>query len=144
MVFEVHLGGRDSGFAYGTVNRAKIEFNERFGEVMQLSDAQVMTFVIAIVVPLSLLIYSNSRISDAKETLRAETAKLAIELRSEMELLRRDLNGEMSSLRKDLNGEMSIFRKDLNGEMALLRRDMNAGFERIESAFKIHILEHHN
>jgi hypothetical protein len=84
---------------------------------LQLTDAQVMTLAIAIIVPLSLLIYSNSRISDAKETLRAETAKLAVELRSEM--------------------------KDFRNEMELLRRDMNAGFERMENALKIHLLEHH-
>jgi hypothetical protein len=82
---------------------------------MQLADAQVMTIVIAIVVPLSLLTYSNSRITDAKETLRAETAKLAMELRSEM------------------NG--------VRNEIQLLRRDINAGFERMETALKIHVLE---
>jgi hypothetical protein len=91
---------------------------------LQLTDAQVMTLAIAIIVPLSLLIYSNSRISDAKETLRAETAKLAVELRSEM---------------KDFRNEMELLRRD----MELLRRDMNAGFERMENALKIHLLEHH-
>jgi trans-2-enoyl-CoA reductase len=102
---------------------------------MQLSDAQVMTLAFAIIFPLAMLIYSNSRIgdvkadlgakvNDAKETLRAETGKLAVELRSEM---------------KDLRSEM----KDLRNEMALLRKDMNSGFERIENAMKVHVLEHH-
>ena len=95
---------------------------------MQLSDAQVMTLAVAIIVPLSLLIYSNSRISDAKETLRAETAQFAAELRSEMKQLAADLRGEMLQL---------------HNEIELLRRDMNAGFTRIENAMRIHVLEHH-
>lgn len=39
-----------------------------------MNDSQILTIAIAIVVPLSLLLYSNSRISEAKETLRAEMA----------------------------------------------------------------------
>lgn len=39
-----------------------------------MTDQQVLTIAIAIVVPLAMLIYSNSRITDTKEVLRAETA----------------------------------------------------------------------
>ena len=95
---------------------------------MQLTDAQLLTACIAIIVPLSLLIYSNSRISEAKETLRAETAKLGAELRAETVKLGAELRGEMTELR---------------GEIQLLRSEMAAGFVRIEQAFKMHVLEHH-
>ena len=37
-----------------------------------MTDSQILTLAIAAVVPPSLLIYSNSRITDAKEVLRAE------------------------------------------------------------------------
>jgi hypothetical protein len=37
-----------------------------------MTDAQLITLEVAIVLPLSMLIYSNSRITEAKETLRAE------------------------------------------------------------------------
>ena len=37
-----------------------------------MTDPQMMTLALAIVIPLSMLIYSNSRITEAKETLRAE------------------------------------------------------------------------
>jgi hypothetical protein len=37
-----------------------------------MTDAQLLTLAVAIVLPLSMLIYSNSRITEAKETLRAE------------------------------------------------------------------------
>ncbi|HEY7391368.1 MAG TPA: hypothetical protein VH640_22830 [Bryobacteraceae bacterium] len=37
-----------------------------------MTDVQLLTLAIAVIVPLSLLIYSNSRITEAKETLRAE------------------------------------------------------------------------
>lgn len=39
-----------------------------------MTDQQILTIAIAIVFPLSMLLYSNSRVSDAKETLRAEMA----------------------------------------------------------------------
>lgn len=39
-----------------------------------MSDTQILAMVLPIVVALSALIYSNSRVSDAKETLRAEMA----------------------------------------------------------------------
>jgi hypothetical protein len=53
-----------------------------------MTDSQILTVAIAIVVPLSLLLYSNSRISEAKETLRAEMQVL----RAEMNALRADMN----------------------------------------------------
>jgi len=37
-----------------------------------MTDAQMMTLALAVIIPLSMLIYSNSRITEAKETLRAE------------------------------------------------------------------------
>ena len=37
---------------------------------------RMMTIALAIVIPLSMLIHSNSRITEAKETLRAEMALL--------------------------------------------------------------------
>lgn len=40
-----------------------------------MTDQQLMTLAIAVIVPLSMLIYSNSRITEAKETLRAEMQK---------------------------------------------------------------------
>jgi uncharacterized protein YoxC len=39
-----------------------------------MTDVQLLTLALAIIVPLSLLIYSNSRVTEAKETLRAEMA----------------------------------------------------------------------
>lgn len=56
-----------------------------------MTDAQILTLALAVIVPLSMLLYSNSRITDmgrrvddAKETLRAEIKTLEIGLRSEM------------------------------------------------------------
>jgi hypothetical protein len=53
-----------------------------------MTDAQLLTLVIAIVVPLSLLLYSNSRVTDTKETLRAEIGESKHALRAEMVNLR--------------------------------------------------------
>jgi len=52
-----------------------------------MNDIQILTITIALVIPLSMLLYSNSRISDvrssvseAKDTLRAETQALRAEM----------------------------------------------------------------
>jgi hypothetical protein len=49
-----------------------------------MNDPQMMTLALAIVIPLSMLIYSNSRITQAKETLRAEIGSLRADLLKEI------------------------------------------------------------
>lgn len=45
-----------------------------------MTDTQVLTIAIAIVFPLGMLLYSNSRVTEAKETLRAEMRTMKAEL----------------------------------------------------------------
>ncbi len=47
---------------------------------VRVTDAQVLTIALAFIVPVSMLLYSNSRITEAKETLRADIAALRAEL----------------------------------------------------------------
>jgi hypothetical protein len=68
-----------------------------------MTDTQLLTLAVAIIVPLSLLIYSNSRITDAKETLRAE-----------MQALRRELLAEMGNLRNEQRMEENATRASLD------------------------------
>jgi hypothetical protein len=49
-----------------------------------MADAQMMTLALAIIIPLSLLLYSNGRITGAKETLRAEIRCETAELKDEI------------------------------------------------------------
>jgi hypothetical protein len=86
-----------------------------------VTDPQVMTVALAIIIPFSLLIYSNSRITDAKETLRADIHTVSAELKGE-------LYAESAKLR---------------GEMAGLRAEIMGGFDRLEAKLAIHELEHH-
>jgi hypothetical protein len=41
-------------------------------DTISMTDPQLVTLAFAIIIPLSLLLYSNGRITEAKETLRAE------------------------------------------------------------------------
>jgi hypothetical protein len=68
------------------------------GDNGAVTDAQMMTLALAIVIPLSLLLYSNSRITEAKETLRAEMIALRMEIRAGFE----KLSGEIRDVRSDL------------------------------------------
>ena len=56
-----------------------------------MNDAQTMTLALAVIVPLSMLIYSNSRITETKETLRAEIAAGFSRMSSEIQSLRAEL-----------------------------------------------------
>jgi hypothetical protein len=52
-----------------------------------VTDQQILTLCIAVVFPLSMLIYSNSRITEAKETLRAEMGTLRADIKLDFERL---------------------------------------------------------
>lgn len=56
-----------------------------------MTDAQMMTLALAVIVPLSMLIYSNSRINEAKETLRAEINAGFARMSSQLDSLKADL-----------------------------------------------------
>lgn len=47
-----------------------------------MTDAQILTIALAMILPLSMLIYSNSRITEAKETLGAEIQTLRVEMKT--------------------------------------------------------------
>jgi len=58
-----------------------------------MTDAQMMTLALAVIIPLSMLIYSNSRITEAKETLRAE-------IRAETAVLKAEIAGIMAGIER--------------------------------------------
>ena len=60
-----------------------------------MTDQQLLTMALAVIVPLSMLLYSNSRISEAKETLRAEIGTL----RAEMQLGFERISNQIRELR---------------------------------------------
>jgi hypothetical protein len=73
-----------------------------------MSDIQILTIALAIIVPLSLLIYSNSRVTDVKEVLRAEMHSQIAELRlliernhSEMMLKLAEIVGRLTRIENE-------------------------------------------
>lgn len=68
-----------------------------------MTDTQLLTLAIAIIVPLSMLLYSNSRITEAKETLRADTKRVEDTLHADLGrvegVLRAEINGISSELK---------------------------------------------
>jgi len=65
-----------------------------------MTDAQMMTLALAVIIPLSMLIYSNSRITEAKETLRAE-------IRAETAVLKAEIAGIMAGIER-LGAKLTI------------------------------------
>jgi hypothetical protein len=56
-----------------------------------MTDVQLLTLALAFIVPVSMLIYSNSRITDVKETLRAEISAGFTRMSSEIDSLKAQL-----------------------------------------------------
>jgi hypothetical protein len=82
-----------------------------------MTDAHLLTLAMAIVVPLSLLLYSNSRITDTKDTVRAEIGETKYALRAQMEILRSETAAGFAHIERAV--------------------------ERLESKLVVHELEHH-
>jgi hypothetical protein len=73
-----------------------------------MTDPQMMTLALAIVIPLSMLIYSNSRISEAKETLRAEIGLLRADMLKEFVQLEGRLESRFTSIDRKLDEILRI------------------------------------
>lgn len=67
-----------------------------------VTDAQILTLALAVIIPLSLLIYSNRGITDAKETLRAELGETKQTLRAEMTLGFERLSNKIDHLAEEV------------------------------------------
>lgn len=68
----------------------------------------MMTMALAIIIPLSMLIYSNSRITEAKETLRAEMAHMKSDLALTMEKRFNAVDARLDSMDRKLDEILRI------------------------------------
>jgi hypothetical protein len=68
-----------------------------------MNDPQMMTLALAIVIPLSMLIYSNRRITEAKETLRAEIGLFRADLLKEIVQLEGRMASRFNSIDRKLD-----------------------------------------
>lgn len=84
-----------------------------------MTEIQILTLAIpitmAIILPLSLLIYSNTRITDAKEILRAE-----------------------------MNSGFDKMRAEMDHRFDRLEAKIDAHIEHMEMRIKLHEMEHHH
>jgi len=87
-----------------------------------MTDIQLLTLAVAIIVPLSLLIYSNSRISDvrasvgeAKETLRAEMRTQGAEIHAQF--------AELKPLIEKNHSELLLRLADLEGRLTRIESE---------------------
>lgn len=70
-----------------------------------MTDTQLLTLaLLAIIMPLSMLLYSNSRITETKETLRAEIKALQAEMRAGFDRL----SAEIKALDTKLESKFTI------------------------------------
>jgi hypothetical protein len=86
-----------------------------------MTDSQLMTLALAVLIPLSMLLYSNSRITEAKETLRAE----------------------IGESKQTLRGEIAELRADMRAGFDRIETALGTNAERLEAKLLIHELEHH-
>jgi hypothetical protein len=106
---------------------------------MQMTDEQVMTIAVAIVIPVSLLLYSNSRITDVRTQITSQITDTKETLRAEIKILELTLGGNIKALELKLDN----YQTEMRADMKLLREEMGRGFDRMEAALRQHILEYH-
>jgi hypothetical protein len=73
-----------------------------------MTDLQLITLAAAIIFPLSMLLYSNSRISDAKETPRSEMRGVRTEIQKDLLQLRLDFTERVNSIDRKLDELLRI------------------------------------
>jgi hypothetical protein len=66
-----------------------------------VDDTQILTPAVSVIVPVSFLPLSNSRISDVKETLRLESNGMKETLRAEIQSAKTELRGEMQVMKTE-------------------------------------------
>src|SRR5580765_3626713 len=105
-----------------------------------MTDTQLLTIALAIIVPLTMLLYSNSRITDTKVSLdkRIDDLKDAVtkSIGETKETLRADI--------ATLSAEMRTIEAEHRFETKLLQNELFARFDKLDAALKQHELEHHN
>lgn len=102
---------------------------------MDVTDTQLLTLALAVILPLSLLIYSNSRITDAKETLRAEMATGNSRITEAKETLRAEMatgNSRIVDAKETLRAEMATGFAAVRTEFIQVRADFNERFNSID------------
>jgi hypothetical protein len=72
-----------------------------------MTDVQILTLALSFLVPVSLLIYSNSRITDTRVALDGKITDIKETLRAEIQTLRAEVSGEMKAQRQFLDAIMS-------------------------------------
>jgi hypothetical protein len=72
----------------------------------------LLTLAVAVILPLSMLLYSNSRIT-AKETLRAEARGETQSIRAEMQTLRTEMNSGFKDLRNLIERNQEVLVAEL-------------------------------
>jgi predicted nuclease with TOPRIM domain len=94
-----------------------------------MTDIQLLTLALAVIVPLSLLIYSNSRISDVRASVTDAKETLRAEMRAQMAELRGDLQAQ--------NAELRALIERNHSEMLAKFAEMDSRLARIESERRI-------
>jgi hypothetical protein len=101
-----------------------------------MTDPQMMTLALAIIIPLSLLLYSNSRITEAKETLWAEMATGNNRIT--------EVNNRITDVKETLRAEIAATTETLRAEMAAGFSRISSEIQSLKAGLKIHGLEHHH
>jgi len=87
-----------------------------------MTDQQLLTLALAVIIPLSLLLYSNSRITDVKQT----------------------LGNSIAEAKETLRADMQSLRSELRSEMIVNKSEIIAAIRGLDAKLMIHELEHHH
>jgi hypothetical protein len=122
-----------------------------------LTDTQILTIAISIIIPVAVLLYSNSRVGEVSNRI-GDTHKRIDDLKADLvgEISNRvgdtnrridDTKSELSRRIDDTNSELSRRIDETNNRMDELKADLikhiDNGFEHMGLLLKLHEAEHH-
>lgn len=101
-----------------------------------MTDTQLLTLGLSIIIPLSMLIYSNGRVSDVQKNLGERLTALETNLNKRMDSLDSALNKRLDDMKEVLRAETKAFRVEMLAEFRTLN-------EKIDTQMTQHLAEYH-
>jgi hypothetical protein len=85
-----------------------------------ITDAQLMTMALAVIIPLSMLIYSNSRLTELKETLRAEMGQMEARINTRFIELEARMDARINALETKMDARFGSIDRKLDEILRIL------------------------
>jgi len=112
-----------------------------------MNDSQIMTLAISIVIPISLLIYSNSRVTDTRNSINSRIDDLRTSLNGKIDKVDSSLNARIDKLEKSFDSRVADLKEIVRAEIKVsesnVLNQITTQFNELKELIKAHETEMH-